>query len=67
MGSDSCPERVTPFGWLARVGSTPHALGDMSKGLAIVVSIVLLVVSSALAECGSVGHVTRSGDVHTTL
>lgn len=39
----------------------------MGKGLAIVVSVLLLVLCGVLSDCTGACHVTRSGVVHTTL
>jgi hypothetical protein len=39
----------------------------MGKGIAIIVSALLLVVCSVLSDCADARHVTRAGDVHTTL
>lgn len=40
---------------------------QMGKGLAIAVSVLLLVVCGIVSDCTGAHHVTRSDDVHTTL
>lgn len=41
--------------------------GVMGKGVAIVVSVLLLLVCSVVSDCTGACQVTRSGDVHTVL